>query len=581
MVAASPWALITPIHALRCRVSRFGGALLSRVPGVWAYLLLALGVAVWAAGNVWTDRGKHISSAAYDQMLGLRLWPPAPDPAIVILDIDERSLAAMSGEFGRWPWPREVLASVLDDLERQGARAVVFDILFSDPDIRNPGSERAFADSVARSKRSYFPVLRLDRANDNTSQLKLSQLPGLIGVSPSSGAPPGVAPSGVVDAASRSNAEATVALTLPYFEAIMSAGRIGTFNVEPDSDGVVRHYRFWERLGQARLWSLPARVAVESGWSLPTTARHRLNWPDQNLGYRRVSFSDYYSDTQRSKRERATAEFGDAIVVIGATAPALGDVKATAVKRLHPGVEILATAIDNLHTERVLNEIPLFWQYVLATALLAVMTWTTIRFAHDRLAWAFVAAPTALLAISYLSLNVGGLFGNVFLDLSAPASMALLYYSLAKLYNLNQRQYWAGERLYKRPDVGVGQRWNGMLSADLGSKSTNGLEIRLFDMMHRHAPHATLMLNPFGTVGWLAMKWSEVVLVTWDEPENDTAAHDRAEAEFKALATALEQGFSARVSAFCKASGAVNLRELTTNALMALGADSSKELVGR
>ena len=120
-----------------------------------------------------------------------------------------------------------------------------------------------------------------------------------------------------------------------------------------------------------------------------------------------------------------------------------------------------------------------------------------------------------------------------------------------------------------------------MLSADLGSKSTNGLEIRLFDMMHRHAPHATVMLNPFGTVGWLAMKWSEVVLVTWDEPENDTAAHDRAEAEFKALATALEQGFGARVSAFCKASGAVNLRELTTSALMRLGADSSKELVGR
>ncbi len=540
------------------------------------YLLLALGVAVWAAGNSLTDRGQQISSTTYDQMLRLRFWPPAPDPAIAILDIDERSLAAMSGEFGRWPWPREVLASVLDDLERQGARAIVFDILFSDPDTRNPGSERAFADSVARSKRSYFAVLRLDRANDKTSQLKLSQLPGLIGVHPSGGTQ-----SGVVDAASTSNAQATVALTLPYFEAIMSAGRLGTFNVEPDNDGVVRHYRFWESLGEARLWSLPARLAVESAWPLPTTARHRLNWSDQSLSYRRVSFSDYYSDTQRSKRERAKAEFRDAIVVIGATAPALGDVKATSVKRLHPGVDILATAIDNLHTERVIHEIPLVWQYLFATAMLALMTWTTIRFPHERIALAFVAAPMALLALSYLSLNVGRLFGNVFLDLSVPASMALLYYSLAKLYNLQQRHYWAGERFYKRPEAGVGQRWSGMFSADLGSKSTNRREIRLFDMMHRHAPHATLMMHPLGAFGWIAKKWSDVVLVTWDEPEHDTAAHDRAKAESRALAAALEQGFGARVSAFSTASGAVNLRELTAGVLMTMSADSSKELTGR
>ncbi|MGH8726460.1 MAG: CHASE2 domain-containing protein, partial [Burkholderiales bacterium] len=32
----------------------------------------------------------------------------APDPEIVLVDIDEKSLAAMEGEAGRWPWPRVV-----------------------------------------------------------------------------------------------------------------------------------------------------------------------------------------------------------------------------------------------------------------------------------------------------------------------------------------------------------------------------------------------------------------------------------------------------------------------------------------
>jgi CHASE2 domain-containing sensor protein len=75
----------------------------------------------------------QLSTGAYDSMVKRRLFAPAPDAGIVIVDIDEASLAAMSNEYGRWPWPRDTLGASLDYLQRSGAAGVVFDILMSDP----------------------------------------------------------------------------------------------------------------------------------------------------------------------------------------------------------------------------------------------------------------------------------------------------------------------------------------------------------------------------------------------------------------------------------------------------------------
>src|SRR5690554_892330 len=52
----------------------------------------------------------NVEGGVYDRVMQLRLSSPAAADNIVILDIDEKSLAAMAPEYGRWPWPREVMA---------------------------------------------------------------------------------------------------------------------------------------------------------------------------------------------------------------------------------------------------------------------------------------------------------------------------------------------------------------------------------------------------------------------------------------------------------------------------------------
>lgn len=65
-----------------------------------------------------------------------RLWPRKVDTSLPvrIVDIDEASLAKL----GQWPWPRTLLAQLVDELGRLGAAVVAFDIIFPEPDRLSP-----------------------------------------------------------------------------------------------------------------------------------------------------------------------------------------------------------------------------------------------------------------------------------------------------------------------------------------------------------------------------------------------------------------------------------------------------------
>src|SRR5690606_24640868 len=49
---------------------------------------------------------------------------------VVVVDIDEESIRAL----GQWPWPRDVLAEMVDRLGELGAATIAFDMVFPEPD---------------------------------------------------------------------------------------------------------------------------------------------------------------------------------------------------------------------------------------------------------------------------------------------------------------------------------------------------------------------------------------------------------------------------------------------------------------
>jgi len=360
--------------------------------------------------------GTNLRQVAYDMSLRLRVLVPKPDPQIVIVDINEASLAAMAPEYGRWPWPRQVLGEFLDQIEQQQPAAVVFDILFSDPDLYNPDSDAYFNSAVGRTANTWFPMLRLDPASDSLSELTADRIPGATRIDGE--AKPG----------------ATFAMVLPPFPAILGSGRLGLHNIEPDRDGIVRRYPVYRSDHGWRIPSLPAAVVRGLGLEVPDQPTVLLNWRGKPFSYPTVSFSDVYFDMQRKERTRPADEFRGKIVLIGSTAPSLFDVKPTPLANLHPGVEILATALDNLKNSDYLHAPEGRITYPLITLLLL---WATALAFYREAGRARVdrivgASQLILLAVTYASINLT----RTYIDLTGPVAVTLAYFSIARLYSV-------------------------------------------------------------------------------------------------------------------------------------------------
>ncbi|MES2879957.1 MAG: CHASE2 domain-containing protein [Pseudomonadota bacterium] len=476
---------------------------MSRRIGAWPARRVTWGLvllfSVWVVLDVFVLKFTGgLSQSSYDAMVRSRVLVAAPDPRLVIIDIDEASLARMGPEFGRWPWPRDTLATVLEHIERQQPAAVVWDILFADADRLSPGGDAAFNEAVKRSPHSHFPVVRLPPVNDVTSQITQAALPGLWAAQAlTPGAPSLVKAS-------------TVALIPPALPAVASS-RLGFNNGYVDADGVLRRYRYAERLLDGHwIQSLPLSVlgAIDSEAYNAYLTRARahfdqnnelISWRRQAGAYPHLSFADVFAQAEGGKPLAALPSFKGKVVIIGSTAPSLHDIHPTPLSSTQAGVDSLATALDNVLNQRHLSELPRWLEAALAIALcVGLALWVQFRSVAS-LAPALLALPAALLGISYLSLN--GL--PVFLDLHLAAGLALLFLAVLRFWNTWRRDHWCSP---PPPDTQPLAVWAWERSDAWLEDSLD----RLIDVLERHAPTCRVVVCD-ARITWPAtLRWPEL-----------------------------------------------------------------------
>lgn len=379
------------------------------------YVGLALLLSVVFSLIILSGSMQGMQNQAYDLIMKSRFQVPAANPAVVLVDIDEASLAVMAPEYGRWPWPRSVMAEFVERIKQSEPQAIVFDITFVDRDLDHPDADAYFREVAAATSNTFFTMIRLNPDNDHLSELKLSSLAG---VSP------------VLDSASLS---ATVAMVLPYFYGDLRDKQLGTINLYSGTDGITRQYHLYRDVAGWRISSLAANVVAASGRPLPASSDVLLNWRGAPGAYPTWSFAPLFSELMGAESKTAAAPFKDKIVIIGSTAASLFDLKPTPMSQNHPGLEILATAIDNLYTGDALVLLPA-WVYVLITvSVLALLAMAFVSSVDYRLLNpVFTLVQISFLTISYLFLN----YTHVFVDLSAPFAAGLVYFFIARAYSL-------------------------------------------------------------------------------------------------------------------------------------------------
>ncbi|MDB6055934.1 MAG: hypothetical protein JWN25_3457 [Verrucomicrobiales bacterium] len=126
---------------------------------LWPFLvgiLLVAGVGYLLASSVLGEKWRN---ASYDSLFVLRRIP-LPSADVVMVVLDEESHEALKQPYDK-PWDRRLHSQLLDRLTMDGARAVVFDIVFSDP--LDAEVDKQFANSIAANKRT---VLAVEERND-------------------------------------------------------------------------------------------------------------------------------------------------------------------------------------------------------------------------------------------------------------------------------------------------------------------------------------------------------------------------------------------------------------------------------
>src|SRR5215207_4406961 len=98
-----------------------------RAPWIVAILVLINALMLRAIDPPELSRLRDLAFDSYQ-----RVKPRTYNPAVPvrIVDIDEDALA----EHGQWPWPRTIVARLVDKLTEEGAAVIAFDVVFAEPD---------------------------------------------------------------------------------------------------------------------------------------------------------------------------------------------------------------------------------------------------------------------------------------------------------------------------------------------------------------------------------------------------------------------------------------------------------------
>lgn len=126
-------------------------------------IIYALLTAFAASLLVFLNPGTYLSTfenKTIDARHRFHASPSSHTKDILILDISEESIKRLEPVYGRWPWPRSVHGEVIKYLKEDGAKAIGFDIIFSEHAIRQEVDPKLIYELRTFARNSDIPEIR-------------------------------------------------------------------------------------------------------------------------------------------------------------------------------------------------------------------------------------------------------------------------------------------------------------------------------------------------------------------------------------------------------------------------------------
>jgi adenylate cyclase len=321
----------------------------------------------------------RLQNLVFDSYLSFSPRPWSPELPVRVVDIDDQSLA----KYGQWPWPRTRLADLTTKLHELGAVAIGFDILFAEADQTSPQEiVKRLPDGDER--RALAAIFTHGDLHGEVFANALRKTPSILAfvATNSPGQPAPHSKSGFATAGD------DPAQFLPHFSSAVvplpelaeaASGLAAITLSDHDRDLVVRQvpllYAIVGRDGQATLAPSLAAEALRVAQGASTIIVRSSNASGEtaygaNTGINTVKIGDaeIATDKDGSVRVRFSGfqpgrhisamdvledrvepdNVKDRIVLIGASAAALGDIRATPLEGAVPGTDIYAELIEHV-----------------------------------------------------------------------------------------------------------------------------------------------------------------------------------------------------------------------------------------
>lgn len=381
-----------------------------------------------------------------------------PNDRIAVIAIDDQSIANM----GRWPWPRDLHARLIDRLHEAGAKTVAHTAFFFEPQTdRGLDKLRTLQQQLQALPDSSEDALRkqvlnfieqaaseLDADADLARSLKTSGqvlLPSVYQIGepvgrPDTPLPPYAAASALTGVPGVGLPAVAMQQPLPRFGEL--AAGIGHLNQWPDIDGVVRQEALFVDYDGQAVPSLALLIAAhslnlrrEDIRLVPGEAVElgRLRIPTDTTGLTRPQFYpsrqgrapfavDSFYDVMSGRIQ--ASKYAGKIVLIGGTAAGIGANFTTPVASTMSPVETLAHVTSSLLSGHFIAQ-PAWSGGAVLVALLLVTAY--LLWALPRLSAGRAAALSASLFVALLLIEFGLLSGAAtWVPLVLPAFLLLL-----------------------------------------------------------------------------------------------------------------------------------------------------------
>ncbi|MEA2104627.1 MAG: adenylate/guanylate cyclase domain-containing protein [Candidatus Cloacimonadota bacterium] len=332
-----------------------------------------------------SEFGKQLELKTLDYRFRKFTCPAKADTNIVLVSIDDSSLDYFSSFGIYWKWPRSYYGFLVDYLSKVEAKAVIFDMMFDDPDINRDETDAEETDGAfAQAIKNYGKTILAGKFSRDS----LRMMPNINRFA--------------LNFQSSSNKYLhpnNVGGSFPIDTLLNATNLIGIIDIQADNDGIIRRApliskyqnKYYPQLAFACLLQKENErtniiqthksISFENN-TIPVdkSGKYLINWygsggPDGFFQY--IPFAAVIQSASALEQDLEPTishnKFKNKYVIIGATASGLSDLRTTPFVKPYPGFEIWATILSNFINRDFVTVVP-FWLNLLNTIFAAFLT---------------------------------------------------------------------------------------------------------------------------------------------------------------------------------------------------------------